>query len=154
MPRNWTSSRTSGARPSHRGGCGCTCGCTPPRFDERLADGANPLSSQPLALRARQLAEARTRHSLAVAIDTLVQDAHRPAPNVRATVRFDEATVRTVVTDLRALAERLRDRRPVAERGVAMTSVLLRDGCGPVYDRHAPLPLSYSVRIARLCLDP
>jgi hypothetical protein len=70
-----------------------------------------------------------------------------------ADVPLDIAAVRAAHSDLCALADRLLDHQTVAERGVAMTSVLLRDGCGPIYNRYASLPLRYCVRMALLCLD-
>jgi hypothetical protein len=125
-------------------------------LDARLAEGANPLGDEALALRARQLVEPATRHRLAFAVESVVRAAHAPVTLERArqAARLNAEAVRAASDDLCALATRLRDARPVSEHGVAMTSVLLRDGCGPLYDADAPLPLSYCVRMALLCLDP
>jgi hypothetical protein len=130
--------------------------CSAGALERRLADGANPLASPTLALRARQLLDRRTRRSLARSINVLVRSAQetRRRARFRTGVAVDAAAVQAADSDLRALAERLLDDQPVAERGVAMASVLLRDGCGPVYDPNAPLPLRYCVRMALLCLDP
>jgi hypothetical protein len=125
-------------------------------LDARLADGANPLADRSLCLRARQLLERPLRHRLAFTIDTIVRDAHAPLTLERArqAARLNAGAICAAEPDLRALAARLRDPGTVDERGMAMTSVLLRDGCGPLYDRSAPLPLTYCVRMALLCLDP
>jgi hypothetical protein len=72
----------------------------------------------------------------------------------RQAARLNAGAIRAAEADLRALAARLRDPGPAHERGVAMASVLLRDGCGPLYDGAAPLPLRYCVRMALLCLEP
>ena len=124
-------------------------------LDRRLADGANPLGSPRLALRARQLTDPQARRKLAIDIDVILigeyEMARRPHL-MRQPLPFDMAAVRTALDDLRALGDRLRDPRPVSERGVAMTIVLLRDGSGPLYDADAPLPLRYCVRMALLSL--
>jgi hypothetical protein len=122
--------------------------------ERRLADGANPLASPQLALRARQLVDRRTRRSLAFRIKMIVRSAEETVPDPQAAVLYDLAAVRAAADDLCALADGLLDRRTVAERGVAMTSMLLRDGYGPIYNPSAPLPLRYCVRMALLCLDP
>jgi hypothetical protein len=124
------------------------------RLDERLADGASPLATPALTLRARQLVDRRTRETLASSIRMLVDSAEASVPHTQAAVLYDLGAVRAARSDLCALADRLLDRHTVAERGVAMTSTLLRDGCGPIYNPNAPLPLRYCVRIALLCLDP
>jgi hypothetical protein len=136
-------------RPARRRG-------PPATLDARLADGANPLADRSLCLRARQLLERPLRHRLAFTIDTIVRDAHAPLTLERArqAARLNAGAICAAEPDLRALAARLRDPGTVDERGMAMTSVLLRDGCGPLYDRSAPLPLTYCVRMALLCLDP
>jgi hypothetical protein len=125
-------------------------------LDARLADGANPLADRSLGLRARQLQDRAMRHRLAFAIDTILRDAYAPTTlaRTRRAAPLNAGTIRAAEPDLRALAARLRDPGPVVERGVAMTSVLLRDGNGPLFDRDATLPLTYCVRMALLCLDP
>jgi hypothetical protein len=123
-------------------------------LERRLADGANPLASPALALRARQLVDRRTRRGLAFSIKMIVRSAQETTPDPQAAVLYDIAAVRACQDDLCALADRLLDHDTVAERGVAMTSMLLRDGYGPLYNPNAPLPLRYCARMALLCLDP
>jgi hypothetical protein len=124
-------------------------------LDAQLADGANPLSGRALGLRARRLVERQMRHRFAFSLDTILRDAHSPMTLERArqATQLNATAIRAAEEDLRALIARLRDARPVAERGMAMTSILLRDGCGPLYDRNALLPLTYCARMALLCLD-
>jgi hypothetical protein len=123
-------------------------------LERRLADGANPLASPQLALRARQLVDRRTRRRLAFSIKTIVRSAEEAVPRPQVAVSYDLVAVRAARTDMCALADRLLEPQTVAERGVAMTSMLLRDGCGPIYNPNAALPLRYCVRMALLCLDP
>jgi hypothetical protein len=135
-------------------------------LDLRLADGANPLASPALALRAQQLTDLATRRRLAARIEAIVSCSDAPDRCCRheADLPFDMDAVRAAHSDLCALVGRLRDPQTVAERGVAMTSILLRDGSGPLYrpgrkrcvpgSGIASLPLRYCVRMALLCLDP
>jgi hypothetical protein len=126
-------------------------------LDRMLAEGANPLGDPLLGARAAQLAGRRTRDTLAAAIEQIVRNPRAPLPLIRSTgrvARSDEQAVRATEADLRALAARLRDPRPVDGRGVALTSVLLHDPHSPLYDSRSCLPLRYCVRMARLSLQP
>jgi hypothetical protein len=124
------------------------------RLDEQLARGADPGDSPELNLRSRQLESRAVRLELADTVGFVVREAHmhQAAPPARLSLR--RAEVRRCLNDLLALAERLRDDRPVDVRGVAMTRLLLTDGASALYDVAAPLSLQHTVRSARLALDP
>jgi hypothetical protein len=119
--------------------------------DAALAAGADPDTSAALALRARRLIAPRTRRRLAASLRRWVAAAGgrrgphevRPGPQVA-----DAAGV------LLALADRLEARGPVEARGVALVSVLLSDGRGPLHSRHGTEPLVSAARAAAAALDP
>jgi hypothetical protein len=123
-------------------------------LDSRLADGANPLADPRLALRAQQLTRGKTRARFAATLERIavLLDA-TGARSVLQPAALNVDAVRTNRTELLRLAKRLRDDRTVCERGVAMVSMLLRDGGSPLYEHHADLPLSYCTRMALLSLD-
>jgi hypothetical protein len=124
------------------------------RLDDLLARGADPASSAALLLRAEQLGRPGARSALATAIQAVVREAHRRPPVFSVQVPMRRAEVITCSGDLLALAQRLRDDSPVDVQGIAMASRLLSDGASPLYYRNASHPLRYSVRSARLALDP
>ena len=120
-------------------------------LDEQLAHGADPASSPELGLRAEQLL--RDRAKLAVAIERALDSARRPALHLSPRVPVRRASVLDCAGELIALSERLRESGPTDPRGVAMVSLLVHDGAGPLYADKG-VTLRYSVRSARLALDP
>jgi hypothetical protein len=120
------------------------------QLDHELARGVDPASSSALGLRAQQLI--RKRAWLAVRVEAVLEAARHPAPVFTAAVPVRRAQVLVCGDDLLALARRLSDGLPIDVQGVAMTSVLLGDGAGPLYwGDHS---LAHAVRSARLALDP
>jgi hypothetical protein len=101
-------------------------------LDNELARGASPMDSCELALRARQLVQPKRREQFASALESL-----RARAQGASSVAKAAQTPRRETTDVRAsflaLAQRLRDARPVYARGMAMLSFLLRDRTGPTY---------------------
>ena len=91
------------------------------QLDRRLAEGMAPACSPELSLRARQLASARGRRSLAAGL-----------------LRVADVTP---VPRCVALARRLDSGTPVGVRGLALVSWLLCDAGSPVHDRHARVSL-------------
>jgi hypothetical protein len=120
-------------------------------LDDRLAQGADPSSSLELRLRAAQLLDQRAE--LASAVERSIGDARRATPVFSARVPLRRAEMLECAGDLAALAERLRHGGPADVRGVAMARVLLTDGTSPLYLK-SDVSLRYSVRAARLALDP
>ena len=122
-------------------------------LDEALADGASPLWSPELALRARQLVSSRSREALAAGVERLVEDAKRPIPPRAVAVPRPRREILESQTCLFRIAARLRDHRPVYARGMALLSRLLHDGTGPAYDPHAAGSLRHAVGAIAAALD-
>jgi hypothetical protein len=126
-------------------------------LDAALAGGADPAQSEELELRAKQLADRKTRNRLAGAITHLIRiaDGHR-APITTPNPPFRPKQVQANRSLLVELAERLRGPRSVALRGMALTSLLLNDGRGPLTTESDPATLARAVRatLAALNEDP
>jgi hypothetical protein len=123
------------------------------RLDARLANGADPASDRELELRAQRISRAENREQLARALERVMRDAHGPSARIRPQVPVRRAPILDCAEDLLALIRRLRDGEPVDPRGIALTERLLTDGASPLYHDTDP-PLCYSIRSARLALDP
>ena len=121
-------------------------------LDEQLVHGADPESDARLSRRAAQLRSRSTRIDLAAALENAVREAHR-AWSVSARLPLARAAVRGCTDDVLALARRLRADEPIAVQGAAMAAHLVFNGTSPLYG-DAPISLRYSVRSARLALDP
>ncbi|MEA2330981.1 MAG: hypothetical protein QOH58_1119 [Thermoleophilaceae bacterium] len=121
------------------------------RLDDLLARGISPAGSKELEWRAAQLL--RGRSTLAAAVESTLERAHRPSPPFSTEVRLRRGEVLDCADDLLALTRRLRDGRPIDVQGAAMTSRLVTDGASPLYFE-GDLSLRYAVRSARLALDP
>jgi len=126
-------------------------------LDAALAGGSDSAQGEELELRARQLGDRRTRSRLATAISNLIRiaDGYR-APITTPNPPFRPRQVRANRSLLLELAYRLRGRRAVALRGMALTSLLLRDGRGPLTTESDPATLERAVRatLAALNDDP
>jgi hypothetical protein len=126
-------------------------------LDATLAGGADPAQSEELELRAKQLADRKTRNKLATAITHLIRiaDSHR-APIATPNPPFRPKQVQANRSLLVELAERLRGPRSVALRGLALTSLLLNDGRGPLTTESDPATLERAARatLAALTEDP
>ena len=121
-------------------------------LDEQLAAGAQPKAGTLLYHRAEQLGTRAVRDRLARELDQTVHTAHQPAPVRETGLPLRRREVRATEEDIRALARRLRDERPIDVQGVAMVVVLLADPSGPLY-RAGDMSLRFAVRSARLALD-
>ena len=120
-------------------------------LDNELARGASPMQSRELALRARQLVEPKRRERLASALESLCEHAQRASSTT--IVPLPRGEITQAGAWLLALAQRLRDPRPIYAGGAAIISVLLRDGTGPVYTAGAGLELRRGLRAAAAALD-
>ena len=123
------------------------------RLDDRLAGGADPASAPELGLRALRICSERHRERLARALQRVMSDARKPPPPLRAQVPLRRRAILECMEDLEALVDRLRDGHTVDPRGVVLIERLLTDGGGPLYHDRSH-PLRYTVRSARLALDP
>jgi hypothetical protein len=146
------------------------------RLDCDLAGGASPDASVALALRAQMLVGARTRRDVAEGVQRLLATAmqapavglplvparglRRPARGLRwpaagpLRVPVCRDRIRESSAELAELIRQLRADGPVAARGVALASALLRDGRGPLYHRANPEDARARVRDAVNALDP
>jgi hypothetical protein len=98
------------------------------RLDRELARGARPESDLQLAVRAMQLVSARTRALLSVSLGRAdLAGRPRMVPVRNRAVLAEEAG------HLKELSGALLSAGPVPVRGVAMVSLLLADGTGPLY---------------------
>jgi hypothetical protein len=122
------------------------------QLDEQLVHGADPESDAGLSRRAAQLRSRSTRVVLAAALEDAVREAHK-AWSVSARLPLARAAVRGSADDILALARRLRADEPIDIQGAAMVARLVFNGTSPLYGE-APISLRYSVRSARLALDP
>ena len=101
-------------------------------LDRRLAEGFDPASSGALAARARQLTSRRVRERTARVIDELARDTARP-PRCSAAVTPVRSSLWLAHSQLRHIAQILRDPAPVYARGVALSRALVYDGSSPLY---------------------
>jgi hypothetical protein len=108
-------------------------------LDTRLAEGVAPTNSPELALRARQLADDRSRQALSSALTAAVRAARRPA-------------VRDAAGPLESLARDLTTIDDPCVRGVALVSYLLTDPVSPLYSRHSPITAGEFAARARSAL--
>jgi hypothetical protein len=120
------------------------------QLDAALAEGANPLESPALELRARQLGELASRRCLAVAIDRALDLARRPP---RRSGAVQPCELAGAERELERIAIRLRSSRPIGERGAAIVSELLTDGTGPLYNPVTNHRLRDQAVLALRCLD-
>jgi hypothetical protein len=124
------------------------------QYEKRLAAGDDPASSRELSLRAAQLRSPARRIRLASSLEHVVSEAFDERHGFTTQAPLRRADVRSCAEELFALARRLRERRPVNVRGVAMASRLLNDGTSPLYTGAGSSPLREAVHSARLALDP
>jgi hypothetical protein len=114
------------------------------RLDRELAAGTSPEASAVLAARAARLTSTEFRRDLAASLRRMLVAAGQPARAVAAQrpglggarpLRVPVRTPRISQTAprLAELASRLLEPGPVPVRGVALVTLLLADGTGPLY---------------------
>ena len=122
-------------------------------LDEELAEGASPLRTPELALRARQLVSQASRQRVATHLERLVKEAKRAAPPPAVAVPLPRREILEAQTWLLGIAACLGGERPVYARGMALLSLLLSDGRGPAYNPYPGEALFDAVRAAAAGLD-
>jgi hypothetical protein len=122
-------------------------------LDRRLADGADTTGHRELTARAWQITRASACERLATALDAILIGAERSGPERGASVRICREEIEVARGEIRRLAQRLRDPRPVRARGVALARRLLSDGTGPLYVASANDELYRQLRRATVALD-
>jgi hypothetical protein len=123
-------------------------------LDSQLAVGCQPETALLLASRAQHIVSSRSRNTVAGGWDHLLEVARsgqRNRPRA-APVRADK--IAAAEPAIHELVRRLTTPLPVRAQGVAMASVLLTDGTGPVYSRSSPVTLAAALDAAIVQLDP
>jgi hypothetical protein len=123
-------------------------------LDRELAAGRAPEASRRLAARAQDIVALRRRRAVAGDWDRLLAVATRARGRRKPTRRIREDLIVAAGPAIRELTRLLNAPLPVAARGVAMASVLLTDGTGPVYRRGAEVSLDDAIQAAITQLDP
>jgi hypothetical protein len=100
---------------------------------QQLAQGESMLASDALTRRAKQLASARCRHSLAAGLRRVIEDAERPARTLSAAVPIQRRAILRARLELERLATELDGPEPVKLAGIARVQLLLTDGNSPLY---------------------
>lgn len=108
-----------------------------PELTRRLAEGAEPLASPELALRARQLTAARTVRDRVGRLERVLREAAAPSRGVTAQAPLQREAILAARPFLLNLRQRLRETENPRPAGVARVELLLTDGAGPLY---APSP--------------
>jgi Trp operon repressor len=124
------------------------------RLDDQLARGIAPDTRAALTLRAQALGKPETRDALAQRLMLALDSARRPPPPRAARVPIPHKQVLAAAGELEELAERLLTPGPVAARGLAQVSVMLSDGCGPLFWHRTPEALSTVAARALQQLEP
>jgi len=123
------------------------------RLDRQLADGARPEANAMLAARAIFLTSTAYRRALAASLRRMVATSARARPRLvsarsSAGIAFQphippgRPQIRAATAELAGLAGSLTGPGPLPARGVAMVSLLLSDGGGPLYRAGRPGDLS------------
>lgn len=108
------------------------------KLDKALASGADPNTDLLRCERAQELVGEKTRHEIAVCLERLLAEADS-APRRLCTSRVPiaRAAIRDSRWALETIVERLKAPAYISSQGVAMVSLLLSDGAGPLYDSSA-----------------
>jgi hypothetical protein len=124
-------------------------------LDEALANGANPLASDELALRAAQLVKPARRAELAESLELVVKQvaAGGPSPLPGPTILRRKPIARNR-PGLLALARRLRSEGLHCLPGLAMADRLIGFGDSPLYMALDPLQLTYRIEEVLAALEP
>jgi hypothetical protein len=108
-------------------------------LDRQIAAGRPYESTPALALRSRQLTDARTRQQIARSLRGIVDYAdYRRSHRIISASVVEPAAVRRARHPILGLAERLEGAAQVNAAGVARAQVLLTDGLSPLYNRNCP----------------
>jgi hypothetical protein len=116
-------------------------------LDAELAAGAGTTTPE-LRRRAAWLTSPRVRWRLADCLEGAVDAAHRPHPRLSPQVPVNAGAILDAEGVVHGLASLLREHDGSA-RAVAIVSMLLHDGHGPLYDQRYADLLEHDLRYAR-----
>jgi hypothetical protein len=102
-------------------------------LDRELAHGVSPSTNPELARRAEILRSRRVRRRLAAGLEHVLDEAVAPSRGPTAAIPVQRAEVLMAWRDLSRLARALRADPAPPVRAIAVASVLLADGTGPVF---------------------
>jgi hypothetical protein len=120
-------------------------------LDRSLVAGAAPTTPE-LRLRACQLTSPQSRATLVSCLDHVLDAATESPTTSIAPGYLRRAEIRAAEPALRHLADLVRDGAD-GVRGLAMASVLLRDGASPLYEPGAPHSLAHDASAAADALE-
>jgi hypothetical protein len=123
-------------------------------LDEQLADGTPAEANRVLASRAQHLVSASARLRLARDWEHLTDVAHQPPVGRNARASLCRRRIALAEPELREMLDVLVSELPTTARGVAMASVLLRDGSGPLFNRRCDHDLGVALGQVTGALDP
>ena len=123
-------------------------------LDAALADGADPLASDELALRAAQLVEPATRAKLAQSLELVVVQVAAGGPSPLGPTILRREPIARNRRALLALARRLQSEGVHCLRGLAMADRLIRYGDSPLYMALGPLQLTHRIEEILAALEP
>ncbi len=123
-------------------------------LDTQLADGERAEDDRLRAVRASTLATPAARRRLVAGWEDVLSSTTRPRRPVDPSVPVQAFRVLAAEDDIRDLISSLRASTPVSARGVAIASMLLTDGTGPLYNAANTSDLASTVRDAIAFLDP
>ena len=125
------------------------------KLTRALAEGADPRSSDELALRARQLTSARHRTTLASGLRRVIAETHHPARTRGSVTLVDRRAVLDAESVIAEMIERLLALRAVESEGMAMIERLLTnaDGSSPLYTASEPGTLRRTILVATAALE-
>jgi hypothetical protein len=126
-----------------------------PELDEALANGADPLASPELTLKASQLVHPGKRVELAHALELVVKQVASggPSPLPGPTI-LRRQPVAGNLSELRALARRLRADGLHCLPGLALADRLIHYGDSPLYIALGPLELKHRIEEILAALEP
>lgn len=104
-------------------------------LDRELASGADPNSDPLRRARARALVRSDSRLKVAASVEHLVAEASSPPRPLTPRVPIARAAIRACGAELETIVERLKAPAHITPQAVAMISLLLSDGAGPLYGR-------------------
>jgi hypothetical protein len=125
-----------------------------PTLDAQLAAGHPVEADRRRAMRANLLVEPATRDEIADCWQDVLGRAARVRSVTDPRVPLQRLRVLAADADIRRMIVALRASAPVPARGVAIASMLLSDGTGPLYNAFSGLDLRVAVRDAIRHLNP